>query len=258
MNEATLVVGGRAVESPTLRPEHSMMARTLVTAALSATLGLCVGCGPREPQQSCHWAVVFDASDSGLGLVATPQTLQRLFRDWVRQALHGPGSSFVVLVPGQSRDTARGVCHIAVPATWGPGVSRAQSAFVGRGLEEVGALRMSGGSAIAEAIQVAVLGLRERVGTRRLVVVSDLRQVTPGRWNFERTVPPPAAFLGWLEHEGLLPDLQGVDLEVVGVHSRRGPEAPEFTGAQEMALRALWEAVFGRMGVTQVALRTDL
>jgi len=233
-----------------------MNRKTLVTGVLACGLFLFGGC--QEPEPPLHWSLVVDGSDSGLGLVANRQTIQQFFQGWARQALHRPTSSFAVLLVGQSRDTARQVIHLSVPAAWGSGVSQAKKKFVLQGLEKLSQLELTGGSAIAEAIQVATLGLRERPGIWSLVVLSDLRQVTPGQWNFERAVPSPEAFIRWMKQEYLLADLQDISVEVIGLHSQRGPNAPEFTATQERQLRILWDVAFQQMGTTQVTLRAAL
>jgi hypothetical protein len=120
------------------------------------------------------------------------------------------------------------------------------------------------GSAIAEALHVALGDLQRHRGNLRMVVHSDLRQVTPGRWNFERSVPKPATFLRWLEEQRLVGDLRNVDLRLAGMHHRRAPGAAPFDAKLAEQVEVVWRDAFGRMrdlpaatrdGATRVAAR---
>lgn len=216
------------------------------------------GCA-EEKEAPMHWVVVYDGSNSGLELVANKASLQQAFGLWVQQVLYLPGSSFEVMLVGQSRDTVREVAHIRVPAVWGAGVRQAQKRFVLEGRRVLAGLVLEGGgSAIAESIQLAALRLHEQEGERYMLVFSDLRQYTPRVWNFERVVPDAGAFIAWLKQEQLLGDLRGIRVEIAGVHARRGPDAAEFTAAQEAQLRQVWQAALKQMGAHDVELRSTL
>lgn len=232
-----------------------MFRTVLLIASVATALAGCAG----EEKGPVHWVVVYDGSNSGLELVANKESLQQTFGRWVRQALYLPGSSFRILLVGRSRDTAREMAHIRVPAAWGAGVRQAQKRFVLECRRALAGLELEGGgSAIAESIQLAAAQLRERDGERQLLVFSDLRQYTPSVWNFERAVPAAEAFIVWLEREQLLANLRGIGVEVAGVHARRGPDAAEFTAAQEAQLRQVWQAALERMGAPGVELRSSL
>ena len=232
-----------------------MFRKAWLIASVVAALAGCAA----ENEAPVHWVVVYDSSNSGLALVANNASLQQAFGLWVQQALYLPGSSFEVMRVGQSRDTVREVVPIRVPAAWGPGVRQAQKRFVLEGRRFLAGLELEeGGSAIAESIQLAALRLREQEGERYLLVFSDLRQYTPRVWNFERVVPDAEAFIAWLEQEQLLADLRGIRVEIAGVHARRGPDAPEFTAAQEARLRQVWRAALTQMGAHEVELRSTL
>lgn len=224
---------------------------------LMTGLVLMLGCGPVPPPQ--HTVVVYDASNSGLELVAKPETIRTAFDGWVQEAIYQPGASFAVLVVGKSRDSAREVFRRAIPPTWGPGVNQAKVRFLQHNRQALNQVDLTGGgSAIAEAIHRAAARLHEQMGTYRLQIVSDMRQVTLGVWNFERSVPQPEVFLQWLERERLLADLTGVEVEINGLHSQRGPDAPEFTAAMEEQLRGLWQEVFERLGAEKVIMRSGI
>jgi hypothetical protein len=55
-------------------------------------------------------------------------------------------------------------------------------------------------------------------GTKRLVVLSDMRQVGRG-YNFERPIDDPVSVVKKVEQEGLIPDLGGVQVWILGAHT---------------------------------------
>jgi hypothetical protein len=56
------------------------------------------------------------------------------------------------------------------------------------------------------------------IGTKRLIVLSDMRQVGRG-YNFERHIDDPASLVKKVQQEGLIPDLTGVQVWMLGVHT---------------------------------------
>ena len=235
-----------------------MNRRIRLTGMAAMLLLLCLfGCAQMEGEPPIHLVVVYDGSDSGLGLVANAEAVAQAFNGWVRDAIHLPGASFSLLLVGKTRDTAREAVRVMVPQTWGAGVSQAKKRFIVQVREAIATADLSGGgSAIAEAIQIAALRLRERQGVWHMLILSDMRQVTPRQWNFERSVPQPEAFILWLKQARLLADLPGISVRVAGMHARRGPKAPEFTAEQEARLHQVWREALKGMGATEIELRS--
>jgi hypothetical protein len=201
-------------------------------------------------------AIVCDVSDSTLGLACAPADLLGAFDLWLADGLATPGASLTVYVVGSSRDTARRVLTLTVPEQ-SVGARVAGVLGVRRALPTLLPERPEPNtSAIAEALSVALSELRERRGRYRLVVLSDLRQVTPGRWNFERDVPPTSKFVPWLKTELFLADLQGVPVLACGLHPHRGPSAGPASATLLTQLRATWEGTFRALGAPDVRLLT--
>ena len=92
-------------------------------------------------------------------------------------------------------------------------------------------------------------------GRRVLILASDLRQVTPGAWDFERHVPRSAEFLAWLRRMDLMFETKAeVELTVCGFHSETPARTSRSTAVSYHRTRVLWEQVFtawrvkGRIG----------
>ena len=195
-----------------------------------------------------HAELICDRSSSTLGVSCAPRAVRRSVIDWIARGGVHDGASLEVLVPGHSYDSARQV--VAYRAS-GQGVGER----VARAVELVDAVpdaivndRGPAGSAIAETLRVAVDHLHDTGGMRALVVLSDLRQYTPGRWNFERSVPSARAFAAWLARERLAVDLRGVDVGVCGTHHMRPAGAARFDAKLAHDVVALWSSVFHAAG----------
>jgi hypothetical protein len=195
-----------------------------------------------------HAVVVCDRSSSTLGVSCQPSTVRRAAIEWLAHGGVLDGASFEVLVPGNSYDSAH---RLAVHHTTGQEVGER----IARALHAVDALadtiageRGSGGSAIAETIRIAVEHLGEVRGRRSLLVLSDLRQVTPGRWNFERRVPSALVFAKWLDRAGLTVNLRGLDVDVCGTHHMRGNGAGSFDARMAHDVVELWSSILHAAG----------
>jgi hypothetical protein len=182
--------------------------------------------------------------------------VRKVFDWWLADGLITPGSSLAIWVVGTSVDTTRLVYMLTVPAH----VLGERVAFVLAARQELATLLAErpekNASAIAEAFHVAVSTLRERVGRYRVVMLSDLRQVTPRTWNFEQVVPPPHQFLAWWKMARLLVDLQGVPVRVCGLSQQQGPGTSPSSASLLPQLRDTWESTLKAMGATEVGLFT--
>lgn len=207
------------------------------------------------PQPALHYRVVCDRSDSGVGLACTPEVLRATVRRWATEALERPGSTLVAVQVGRARDDV-GVLHrLEVPEAWGPGVAAQQRQWQ-EGVEaaEPAAVTAPAGSAVVEAVSVAMAMPASTPGQRVLVLLSDLRQVTPGtRWNFERTVPTAPRFNAWVRDAGLWVDLAGVEVRGCGVHHLAGG-GRRHDALADARLRAVWDTLLREAGATRVEL----
>ena len=200
-------------------------------------------------------AVVCDRSDSMLGVACDEAHLRGALDDWLIRSGGAPGSSLVLVGVGGSRDTAEILLRLVVPDV--SAGERVAQVLAARSRLRFAFEHAPTNSAIAEAISVAGEELERRPGNHRLLVLSDLRQVTPGAWNFEEAAPPPQAFVHWLGDRQLLAHLAATSVEVCGFHHMRAPGARRFDARLADAVQGAWGAAFNRMGATAVDLRGD-
>jgi hypothetical protein len=206
---------------------------------------------------AAHVALICDRSSSTLGVSCQPTSVRRAALAWLARGGVREGASFEVLVPGQSYDSSRRIAASNM-------ASRAAGERIALAVAAVDSLpdavardRGAAGSAIAETLRLAVDDLADRRGARALVVLSDLRQYTPGRWNFEKRVADPAAFSSWLVHEGLAPDLRGIDVSACGTHHMRGTGATSFDARMARQVVELWMGVFRASGASDPRIVSD-
>lgn len=207
---------------------------------------------PGGDHASPFTAVICDRSDSGLGLTCNETTVAQIYRRWAARAASNDEARFTAYLAGTSYDTTRSLFTISNDGR-SPGERLARLLAAEKGLS--GSLPQAmGGSAIAEAINVAVTDLRDQSSSSELIILSDLRQFTRGRWNFEVAVPKPEDFERELKRADLMSDLRGVSVFACGLHNQSAPKAPAFDPRLASQLREAWEYALQRMGAAQVRL----
>jgi hypothetical protein len=165
------------------------------------------------------------------------------------------GASFQVWIVGRSID-ARRVFEVESPDSDDGIAIRAAYLLAARN-ELVHILERpqpDAGSDIAGAIAVAVSDLASKRGTKRLFLLTDLREIAASRWSFEDAVPSPREFVGWLAKERLVPDCRGIRVNVCGVHFSTTPGAPPFDARRDHEIRSVWTAAFHAMHATSVEI----
>ena len=203
-----------------------------------------------------HTAILCDRSSSTLGAACTTGGLLHAFDQWLAESLAVPGSSHSIYEVGQSY-AVKPLYQLVIPER---SVGERVAVLSGARAEITHLLAHPAtgrASPVAEGNYEVVSLLRERHGRYRLMILSDLLQLTPGVWNFERsTIPASARFVSWLKKEGLMADLRDIPVTVCGVHNRplpKGQGAPARTRAVQV--QAVWRDAFRAMGAGEVTMR---
>jgi hypothetical protein len=98
------------------------------------------------------------------------------------------------------------------------------------------------GSDVIGAVARAALEFEDRRDrSRRLIILSDMRQVGRGL-NFERRIDNTAALIEWADRQGLICRLPSVEVWALGVHTLGAEER------QWVAIRMFWTEYFRRAG----------
>lgn len=203
-----------------------------------------------------HLAVVCDLSDSVGGLACTPGVTAALFDRWLAGGL-APRASFTIQIVARSRDGVSAAFAATVPDV-SPGATAAFALATRAELAHSTELSMRvNASAIAEALHVAASDLREQPGRHALVLLSDLRQVTNGAWNFERSIPSAGEFVSWLKQRSLVAPLRDVELIVCGLHHGHAPSSGPWDAAMAAQLEQVWRAAFREMGAHEPTIVKD-
>lgn len=153
----------------------------------------------------------------------------------------GPGARLIAYLVGTGTSSTQRIFSSSVPtdtpgATIGYLIAQRQAFLAIAPVQPI-----HNGSAIAEALRVAEAETRDPQRSRRFIVVSDLRQYTAHRWNFERQVPEEGQFVRGLRRDGMWPDLSGSEVNVCGF-----PFKPDVETAEK--LRGTWMAALKQMG----------
>lgn len=107
------------------------------------------------------------------------------------------------------------------------------------------------GSAIWEAIFMATKRLNELEGEKILVIYSDMRQYTPGRWNFEKHIAKTGEFIAWAEKEYLVPEFEP-NMKVIVCGFRPLPantKTSKITPHAYGKLAEFWNGLFEEYGI---------
>ena len=234
--------GVRSVGNAALMKAASAFALPILLATASCT----------ARPQGVYVTVLCDRSSSGAELSCPGSTILEAGRYWA-DAAEGRGGSFEVWLVGRDIETTRFATE-TYPQRFKPPVSQNKrawrEAFEARLSWQIAKLPREGGSAIAEGLWRVARRLNEAGSGRKvLVLASDLRQVTPGVWNFERRVPRAPEFVRWLDAEGLRVKLAGtIELLVCGFHSESPSATSHESAANYNRTRAVWEQVFESWG----------
>jgi hypothetical protein len=197
-----------------------------------------------------HAAVICDVSPSTSGNGCSAASLTHAMDAWLSEAATG---SFQVWIVGCSVD-ARRIFEVEVPE--GGIAERAAVLLAAR--NELGRIldqpQPDAGSHIAGAIVVAVSDVASKRGSKRLFLLSDLRE-SAGPWSFDNAVPTPSTFIRWLAKERLLADCRGIRVTVCGVHFATTPGARgPFDARREYDIRSTWTASFQAMRAVSVEI----
>jgi hypothetical protein len=198
-------------------------------------------------EEQVHLALLCDRSSSGAEVSCPARTVLDAGRYWANAA-ESRGGTFETWLFGWGTEPIQFASE-EYPRRFKPPVSENKrvwrQGFEARLAARTAQLPTGGGSAIVEGVWRVARRLNEVPGRKVLVVASDLRQVTPGVWNFERRVPRADLFLKWIGTQGLtVQDPSAIELVVCGVHSESPAGTSPAKADSYNRIRALWERVF--------------
>ena len=202
--------------------------------------------GCAAPRVELNDTVLCGRSSSDADLACNAPLLRNAVLHWSTEVpRHGAGRFEIALV-GTGIDDTPVVFSRRYPLEFPAPISRSRRAWQDsliRSVDSVaGLLGSTRGSAVAEGVFRVSIRMPDGPNIiNRLIVASDLRQYTPGRWNFERAVPPFDAFRAWVEEEGLAPRLNAFSVIVAcGVHLESPSRTTPLSAATYSQLRRLW------------------
>jgi len=106
------------------------------------------------------------------------------------------------------------------------------------------------GSAIWEGIFITTERLNKQEGEKILVIYSDMRQYTPGKWNFEKEVPSVQEFKKWAEKERLIPEFKDIQITICGFQPLpANTQTTKITSKNYGKLREFWTKLFKEYGI---------
>lgn len=210
-----------------------------------------VACGPRATGD-LHRAVVCDVSTSGAELSCSKASVHQVGKDWIDSVGRYASGRLELYLMGNGVDDTPRLMSVEYPRRFAPPVTQSKRRWrdsVLTAIDSVAAALPTGrGSAVAEAVFRATRGMA--VGTTRtneLWLLADLRQVSPGVWNFERHVPQDMEFLEWIRLNGLEPRTGVLSrITVCGFHLMTPYNTGRITALSYNRLEELWTRIFRR------------
>ena len=209
---------------------------------------------PDYPQ---HTAVVLDLS-GGVNADAAREFVLNAYGHWLKRCALGDQSTFLVIITGKNRASARVVFQLTIPSGNTPGE---RFAFVLGGREELRQLHLQSprdSSAIIEAVNLSITLLSENAPStdQHLFLLSDLKQITKNRLAFQVAVPSAQKFQDWLQSESLWMDLSNTRVYIAGL-KHQNQTGDQFTSKHDLAIRGIWSTTITAMGSPEVRMVTD-
>jgi len=219
----------------------------LKVASSGALLSLLLVTQSCAREEQVHLALLCDRSSSGAEVSCPARTVLDAARYWA-DAAESRGGTFEIWLFSRGIEPIQFASE-EYPLRFKAPVSETKRVwrrrFEARLAARAAQLPTGGGSAIAEGVWRVARRLNEVPGRKVLVVASDLRQVTPGVWNFERRVPRADQFLKWIGTQGLtVQHPSAIELVVCGVHSESPAGSSPAEADSYNRTRAVWERVF--------------
>lgn len=228
-----------------------------------------MGCAPFsdlfKESEKINLTMLLDRSSSmalGSSLEQIEQSVSRAGEWWANEAAKRGGGRFEVFVIGTGFDDLIPIMSETHPGDFPIPVyehrKRWNEGFKKTLKDSIKRLPINTGSAVIEGTFRVTNRLNESDGEKILIIFSDLRQVTPGVWNFERSVPEPEVFRRWIEKERLRPLFQS-NTKVMVYGFKPFPATSTTTRHTSInydRLRRLWLSIFEDLGV-RVSLREE-
>lgn len=199
------------------------MARTVreigsLKVGLIFILGSFIGC--QTPPPKFNLTLLIDCSSSmEHARTSLLENITEIGEEFCKKAYEGGGGVFEILVINTGIDDTISIFKREYPEFFRAPTFESKKKWEDEFIQSLKAslksLPYNTGSAVWEAIFIATKRLNEQEGDKVLVIYSDLRQHTPGRWNFEKKIPEGIdEFIEWAEEEYLVPEFEP-NMEVV-------------------------------------------
>lgn len=216
--------------------------------AVLAFISLVVSAQSALASEGFNLIAICDRSSSAGEYACSKSNLEKAGRLWVEQAGDAGGGSFELVIINTGFDSAEIAFSEKYPERFPGPVTLNKKKWTGQFMESLSktaeSLPENKGSAIAEAIYRASLRIPQG-GTTRVYILSDMRQVTGGAFNFERSVPGNAEFMRWIDSKSIKPKFSpGTRLTACGLHPYTPDNTSRMTTESYGKLVDLWTEVF--------------
>lgn len=193
-----------------------------------------------------------DRSSSAGDYSCTSETIESLFRYWIRKVDNANGGTFELFLIDQGFDTSKLLFYAEYPDHFPGPVSAHKKKwridFMEMLSQKMKDLPRNTGSAVVEAIFRTSLRIPPE-GETLLSIQSDMRQMNDA-FNFEKRVPSEKEFLNWLNKQAMTPKFKdSTSLTVCGVHPYTPSNTSRMTTQNYEQLIRLWQEVFKHWGV---------
>lgn len=216
-------------------------------------------CAPLHAEPVNMVVVCDRSSSSGDGLACSEIAAANAAKAWAEKAAEEGDGHFELLVIGKGVGDAVVFLTEDVPPRFTPPFRKSKQKWIAGVHSKVSAAALPmvpNGSAIAEAVYRAATRLSGQNGQKLIVVMSDLRQVSQGKWNFERIVPKSEEFVAWVRQEVPL-DLSGINPYLCGFHPSSPAGIPRVKISELESIKNIWRKTFEAWGVRDLRITEE-
>lgn len=228
-------------------PDWALKDLLFAGAAIVTGAFLLMGCSPAHPEKTAkpaNWVVVCDrSSSSSENPACSNDRLKTACAQWAKRALPA-GGRIELLLMGKGISDTKSVLLAERPRKFAPPAKRSRTEWVRAVEESCGKMELpdlGAASGVAEGLYAGVSRLRGLSGESSILLLSDMRAVSPGAFNFEVATPSYADFSRWLDSQGPL-DVGNISIAVCGANL--GTRSSPVSMSEHNKLRELWERVF--------------
>jgi len=241
-----------------------ILRKAAVVASVIAMVLLFLGFASCTRPRDLDVVLLCDRSTSAQAVACNEELIQNVGESWIEQMQNRDNGSFAVDLVGDSLEiyplfSEQYPDFANSPEPLTKAMARYRKDMLARLSEKIRSMPESGGSNLFSALFVASRLLADKTGERKIILASDLRNVSEGI-NMEKAENlQPDRILATLEKQGLTPRLGGIDVIVCGFKANfaNAPETTPPSAASITDIETIWTKLLVKWGAKRVRIYAE-